>query len=369
VKARLLAATAAVLAIAGTAGWWAARPDRAAPPTPSAELPTTPVTRGDLVATTQQPGRLGYGAERPVVGQRAGTVTAAPGQGQVLQRGDRVYGVDGRPIPLCYGDVPFYRPLAPGSEGADVRQLEENLIALGLATHSQVTIDDRYTAATAAAVRRWQDRLGVAQTGHLAPGDAVVAPGAVRVSRVDVLVGGPANPGTAVLAATGTIPGVYLDLPLAAQSYARAGQEVEVLLPQRRTANGAVASVGSAAVTPAAPQNGTAQQAGGQSSPCEGSSCPQAVTVEIRLTGPPAELGGLTQAPVNVTFRGETRRDVLSVPIEALTVAPDGRFAVVVRADGQRRTVPVSTGLFTAGRVEVTGDGLAEGALVEVPGP
>ena len=64
-------------------------------------------------------------------------------------------------------------------------------------------------------------------------------------------------------------------------------------------------------------------------------------------------------------FPGESRHNVLSVPIEALTVLPDGGYAVVVADNTGRRTVPVTTGLITASRVEITG--VAEGTQVEVP--
>jgi multidrug efflux pump subunit AcrA (membrane-fusion protein) len=73
------------------------------------------------------------------------------------------------------------------------------------------------------------------------------------------------------------------------------------------------------------------------------------------------------EGQVTVTFPAETRRGVLSVPIEALTVGPDGTYAVVVVDPTGRRTVAVRPGMFTAGRVEVSGEGLAEGSQVEVP--
>ncbi|MEU7872623.1 peptidoglycan-binding protein [Dactylosporangium sp. NPDC049140] len=363
--AGLAAVAALAAAVSGAAVWWVvghSQPSDAVA-APAVELATAPVARGDLVATVQLPGRLGYSGTYTIVGQRAGTVTAAPSPGTVVRRGDRVYTVDQRPIPLLYGTIPVYRALSPGDEGADVRQLEENLVALGVG--GQLTVDSDYTGATAAAVRRWQRRLGVEETGTVAPGDAVVAPGELRVSTVDALVGGPARAGERVLSGTGTGHSAYVDVPLAARAYVRGGQQVRVQLPTGRPATGDVASVAADAVPLAGNQGGSAAQSGGQPAPCQGTTCPQAVTAEIRIT---ADLGDVTEGPVSVTFDGETRRGVLSVPIEALTVAPGGRFAVVVRNGAQRRTVEVTTGLFSSGRVEVTGAGLAEGVQVEVPG-
>ena len=59
---------------------------------------------------------------------------------------------------------------------------------------------------------------------------------------------------------------------------------------------------------------------------------------------------------------------MLSVPIAALLARPEGGFALEVVAGGMSSVVPVKTGLFAAGRVEVSGDGIAEGMRVGVPG-
>jgi peptidoglycan hydrolase-like protein with peptidoglycan-binding domain len=100
----------------------------------------------------------------------------------MLERGDAVYRVNERKVPLLYGSIPFYRTLEPGSEGTDVRMLERNLAALG---YDGFEVNDEYTSATAQAVQEWQDDLNTEQTGTVGPGDAVVAsgPGGSRSSR------------------------------------------------------------------------------------------------------------------------------------------------------------------------------------------
>ena len=45
----------------------------------------------------------------PVTAGAAGTVTATPEAGTFVQQGDVLYEVDGRPVILLYGEVPFYR--------------------------------------------------------------------------------------------------------------------------------------------------------------------------------------------------------------------------------------------------------------------
>ena len=81
-----------------------------------------------------------------------------------------------------------------------------------------------------------------------------------------------------------------------------------------------------------------------------------------------AALAGLEVASVDVDFVSERRDDVLSVPIAALLARPTGGFAVELVEDGGTRLVPVETGLFAAGRVEVSGEAIAAGARVSVPG-
>ena len=361
--------TALALAAAGLAVYAyrsQGSPERAPGP---AALPTKPVTRGDLVASVQSTGRLGFEGSYSLIGHRAGTVTWVPRPGDVIGRGQRMYGVDLRPIPLLFGSVPFYRPLSPGSEGADVRQLERNLVALGHAGPASLTVDDSYTSATGRAVSRWQDAIGVEETGTLAAGDAVVAPGPVRVGTVGPLIGQAARPGEPVLTGTGTGHSAHLDLQLSYRPLVAVDQAVRVQLPNGRTVDGTVAAVGTAAeaASSQAQTAGTAAQAGGQPGGCQGDACPQTVPVDVRITSPESQLGGVFEGSVTVTFPAETRRGVLSVPIDALTVGPDGTFAVVVVDPAGRRTVPVQTGMFTSGRVEVSGGGLAEGSQVEVP--
>lgn len=317
-------------------------------------LPTVPVTRGDLTSSVQQPGQLGYTGSYQLVGHRAGTVTAVPRVGQVIDRGQPVYAVDQRPIPLLFGEVPMYRMLTFDIAGEDVRQLERNLVDLGLAPH--LAVDSRFTEATAAAVRRWQHALGVPETGAIEAGDAVIAPGPVRITSVRPLVGAAAGPGQEIASATGTGHGVHVDLDRRYRSLAAVDQTVRIQLFGGRAVDGVVGSIGNAA----APSSNVNNQTSGQPQQQQ-----QTLGVDLRITSPEADLGGVFEGPVTVLFPGETRKAVLSVPIEALTVLADGGYAVVVPEQAGRRTVKVTLGLITATRVEITG--VAEGTRVEVP--
>jgi peptidoglycan hydrolase-like protein with peptidoglycan-binding domain len=269
----------------------------------------------------------------------------------VVERGQPLYSVDNRPVTLLYGDLPAWRRLAAGmSDGPDVRQLEQNLVALGHGTEAEMPVDDRFTAGTAAAVKRWQRSLGLEETGAVEPGQVVFLPGALRVAEVKVEKGSPAPPGSPVLTGTSTTRVVQVDLDATKQALAKAGDKVDVKLPDGRVAPGSIASVGTVAQTKG-----------------QGESAKRVVAVTVSLDDP-AMGGSLDQAPVKVGITSASRKGVLAVPVNALLALAEGGYGVrVMDGVAAGRIVRVEPGLFARGLVEVSGDGLSEGTLVEVP--
>jgi hypothetical protein len=81
----------------------------------------------------------------------------------------------------------------------------------------------------------------------------------------------------------------------------------------------------------------------------------------------PKELAGFDQASVDVTFTAAERKDVLTVPVAALLALAEGGYGVELVEGNTTRIVAVRTGLFASGRVEISGDGLVEGATVGMP--
>jgi peptidoglycan hydrolase-like protein with peptidoglycan-binding domain len=249
VRAGVLATVLAALLLAA-AGWASARGgllDRpaAAPAAPEAPTGTAEVTRGDVVERQLVPGTLGYGDGFPVVapapggagggspaagGQsQGGILTHLPAPGTVLARGRALYEVDGRPVPLWYGARPAWRAFHSGmADGPDVRQLEDNLVALGFDPGRAITVDRHYGRATAAAVRRWQRTAGLPRTGAVALGEVVFLPGPVRVATVVATTGGPLPAGTPVLTATPARPLVTVALDPNLQQLVRRGNRVLV---------------------------------------------------------------------------------------------------------------------------------------------
>ncbi len=345
------------IAVASTAlGLLAACGGHPADPSGAVPTSTAPVIRTDIVSRQRLSGTLTYAGSYTVVNQAGpGVYTSLPAPGAVLTRGQVIYRVDGRPIPLFYGDAPEWRQLSAGvADATDNYELQANLIALGLAP-SVLRADNTFDWFTAQAVRSWQASLGLPQTGIVRPGDVIYMPGAIRVTAVEPAVGMFAQPGQPVLQATSTQHTVIVQLSAALESLVKVGDAVTISLPAgQTTAAATVTSIGTVATAPSGGnQNGPPQEA--------------TVTVTIALTDPSAG-GGLDQAPVSVDIAGATHKAVLAVPITALLAQPDGKYAVEVVANGRRTPVIVTTGLFDdRGLVEVTSADLHEGMLVEVP--
>ncbi|MQY03655.1 peptidoglycan-binding protein [Actinomadura macrotermitis] len=342
---RVALAAGGAVAAAGTVAWAAigagGGDGGGEPAAPTAPPATAKVEKRTLTRTETVPGELGFGDVRTLAG-RPGTLTWLPADGDTIGRGKPVYGVDGAKIPLLYGTTPVYRTLAEGVTGKDVAMLERNLRALG---YDGFTADDEYTSGTAAAVAEWQDDLGRAETGTVAKGDVLVAPGAIRIGEVKGGVGDPAQ--GAVLTWTGTGRKVTADLKAGQADLAAKGARATVELPDGTRVGAVVASVGTAAKAPAS----------------GGKTAEATLPVELEIRDQ-KRLGRYQSAPVDVVLAAESRKDVLAVPITALTALREGGYAVEVAGTGY---VKVETGMFAGGLVEVRGPGLAAGLTVGVP--
>jgi hypothetical protein len=309
------------------------------------------VTRQDLSEQTQVSAMLGYADSYSLVDQAQGTVTSLPAVGQLVSQGQVVYEVSGAPVALLYGTTPAYRALSEDMTGADVAELNADLVALGSVTRAEIPSGtDDFTYWTKVGVEKLQGALGVTENGTLALGQAVFEPTAVRVTTVSATLGAPAQPGQPVLTATSTTRQISIALEADQQSEVAVGDKVTMTLPNNETTPGVISSVGTVATTPA-----------GGGSPT--------ITVLVNPSDPTAT-GTWDQAPVNVTITTGSVTNALVVPVDALLAQTDGGYAVeVVDTDGIRHLVSVTLGLFddADGLVQVTGTSLAAGEQVVVP--
>jgi hypothetical protein len=300
-------------------------------------------------------GTLGFDGSYPVVHQGTpGVVTTIVEAGTTVDRGGSLYAVANQRVRLLFGGTPAYREFAAGmANGPDVRQLEENLVALGMDPGRDIVVNDRFAATTATAIRRWQAAWGLPtseRTGRLAQGQVVFAPGPLRVSAVEAVAGTAVGPNQPVLTATSTKRVVTAQVTAERQRLVKVNDSVIVTLAGVQPLTGAVVRVGRVATTPSG----------------EGASTPATLPVTIAVTLP-AGAPDLDQAPVQVAITTQTHENVLMVPATALLARPGGGYQVRLESG---ETVPVEPGLFdsNAGTVEVTGD-LTVGQRVQVPTP
>jgi hypothetical protein len=350
-------ATAAVLVLvvlgAGAGIAWPAGAFRSQDSPGDAEGAAPPATqavvREDLSSTTPVTATLGYADSYTVRGQGGGALTWLPAAGQVVGQGQALYRVDnGTPVVLLYGPVPAWRTLDEGLTGADVTQLNHDLVALGYASSPDISALgwDYFSWETQDAVQQLESALGVSSpAGSLPLGSVVFEPTAIRVTSVLGSPGGPAA--GPVLAATSDQHVVTIPLSTAQEPEVAVGDAVTITLPDGASTPGKISSVGTVA-------SGTAGNA--------------TIPVTVTLTDPSAA-GALDQAPVTVYITTASASDVLVVPVGALVAQSPGGYAVeVIGAGDIRRLVPVTVGIFddNSGLVQVTG-ALTPGEQVVVP--
>jgi peptidoglycan hydrolase-like protein with peptidoglycan-binding domain len=349
----VLAVILVIAAVAGAAWWWRTNMSIEPAATVAGPAATAAVERGTISATDELEGTLEYAEPYSVRSSAEGVVTWLFPQNKTVKQGDRLYRINEEPVILLYGAVPTYRDLGPGDSGKDVKQLEQNLVKLG---YKGFTVDDDYSSATADAVREWQDDIGAEETGRVARGAVVFVPGGRRVDALRVGVGDAVRPGQPILDITATGQTVSLEVGVEDRDLVDIGTSVMIVLPDDKEVAGRVTSM----VVEEVPDEAAA---GGEGTPTTIAVAQAKITPAKRV---PDELVGVT---VKVVVAIAERKDVLLVPVNALLALAEGKYGLeVVGEGGSRSIVPVTTGLFADGKVEVKGDGLAEGTIVGVAG-
>ena len=339
-----------------------ARPRPSGATGPTVATGTFAVARGTVTEQIRVAGNLGYEGSYSVVNQLpAGILTSAANPGSTVDRGGTLYAVTNQPVRLLFGTTPAYRDFAAGmTDGPDVLQLEQNLVALGLDPGHQITVDNHFTTATAAAIRRWQDTWGLPtsqRTGTLLKGQVVFLPGMLRVSQIRATIGMSVGPDTPVLSGSSTSRVVTAQIATERQTLVHPGDRVVVSLSgvaDVPSVQGTITRIGQAAAVPsepAAPNSTTAAT----------------VPFTVGLTLPPGS-PELDKIPVQVTITTASHQNVLLVPVTALLARSGGGYQLRLTGNGY---IEVQPGLFdeTAGMVEVDGAGLSVGQQVEVPAP
>jgi hypothetical protein len=179
--------------------------------------------------------------------------------------------------------------------------------------------------------------------------------------------GNSGNSAQAILQTSSTQLVVTVDLAASSQSEARIGEHVTVEMPSVKYVDGTITAVSSVAQssnsdTGNTGNNGNGNDGNNGNNGNSGSGSGATIPVTIALHGH-LSAAGLDQAAVSVNFVEAVARNVLSVPVTALLATAGGGYAVQ-EAAAPHKLLPVTTGLFAAGDVQISGPGIYPGLRV-----
>jgi hypothetical protein len=263
--------------------------------------------------------------------------------GATADRGTELYTADQEPVVALIGDVPAWRSLEQGvANGADVRQLEENLVALGYG--AGLDVDEAFTSDTAAAVEAWETDLGRAHPdGVVAIGDVVFLTEPGDVLGHEASVGDTLEAGSPVLTIGSEQRIVVADVDAAEAGGWNPGSTVDVEWSDGSATQGTVIGTGR-------------EVTDGQ--------VELTVAVGTGDAGAGARRSG---AEATVTLVDARRDGVLAVPVTAIVDGGGSPAVRVVQESGPDVAVPVETGLVAGGWIEITA-GLDGGEEIRLPG-
>ncbi len=174
--------------------------------------------------------------------------------------------------------------------------------------------------------------------------------------------GGGGNPGggsaTAILQTSSTRLVATVELDPTDQSEARMGERAAIEMPSGKTVAGRISSI--SPVAQPSSNNAGSPGAGANNAGGSGNS---STTIQVTVTLRARPAAGLDQAAVTVNFTQARASHVLAVPVTALLARAGGGYAVQTAA-APHALIPVSTGMFAAGYVQISGAGIHPGLQV-----
>lgn len=268
-----------------------------------------------------------------------GEVVFLPGPAQVLDVLATPGSQAGSVVSIATGDP---------ATGADVLQLEEALVALGVDADGTLVADGIYTPETTQAVLAFQAATGLEQDGIIDLGEVIFLPGKVRITNQLTTKGSGVGSGSAVLGVSLSDKVVRVDLPADEQGVLTVGDAVTVEMPDLTEVPATVVFVS---------QTATPSEFG-----------PATFEVLVELDDPTAA-AGLDEAPVDVIVVSDSVQDVMAIPVSALVALLEGGYAVEVDTGGDRtQLVAVDVGFFGSNNmIAITSAALQPGEQVVVP--
>jgi hypothetical protein len=336
-----------VLLVVGAACAWATmtvlRP--ADDPLASTEHTYVEVTRGKVGASISL-NTIAEWSQVPAGSNHASGIVTSIGiePGAEVSHGSVLYSVDLRPVAVAQGEVPMFRQIGAGVAGADVRQLQEMLAALG---YYDSAFDGRAEAGTIAAIKRWQKSSGLSESGVVEQGDLIFVsrlPARLALNSESIHRGASLSGGEEAVLGLPAAPRFWVPVSEGQAAMITAGTVIEVTSPDGQTWRGV---------------------AGEQERDADGGA------ISIAVTGPDGTVlcgDACGQVPVS----GQTtllsnvvtveQVEGLLVPSSALVTMADAGTAVIGE-DGKRIPVEVLT---SAKGMSVV-SGVDEGTRVRVP--
>ena len=296
-------------------------------------------------------GRLTPASSLDVVSPSSGTVVDIASAGSTLSAGSVLAVVDDEPVVVLNGEIPSWRDLGVGDEGADVEQLESALATAGFDPDQTVTVDEEYTTATATMVEAWQEAIGAEPTGDVSRSAVVYVADAMRVEFVESPMGAVVASGDLLLELASVERVVVSEVPVADAVDLAAGAPIAIRLPDRTMLDATVrsvtastdASVRNVVVEIAGAPNESAQDDSGQSDSAQDHS------------GQNESLAGLGDVEIDLLWSVSVADDVPTLPAGAFRRLDDGTYVVDIIDDGELESVVVEPGRQVGTRVEVVG--------------
>jgi len=268
---------------------------------------------------------------------------------------------------LMFGDIPAWRDMKEGiAPGEDIKQLKLNLIDLGYGTIETLGNDLYFNPATTAAISKLQSDMNLILSGEIILGEVIFTPGTSLVKSSSSLqtVGRKLNAGSElfsltpiekVVTQTGpdgsvtilreSLQIVEIQVDVGDRNLVNEGTEVEIELPDESLVTGIVREVGNLAVVPQ-----------------EGDPFLE-VLIGVKSS---TEYFEWTGATVTINVTSELAKGVLASPVNGLLAILSGGYAVEIVTATGTTLIPIETGIYADGWVEITGPGLRSGTEIIV---
>jgi peptidoglycan hydrolase-like protein with peptidoglycan-binding domain len=265
-----------------------------------------------------------------------------------VEHGTVLFTADGVDVVAVIDIAPVTDVLLDAFADGDVEQIESILAFARFDPEGQLTIDDEVDLATAAAVIRWQESVGLPATGSIAAGDYVVVPDDrdYTVDETLLAVGDELGDGKLVITLASPTLALTADVAVTEIDEFEIGDPVTVEQVDETTFDAVVVEISDVTTESA-----------------DGGDATVPVTFEV-VTEPEAYISG----SVTITTESSRIDGATVVPTRALVTLSEGGFAVErANGDGTTTLIGVELGTFDDGVVEVVSGDISPGDLVVVP--